>query len=73
MRRLMASGTATTAMPLQGSDLYLWEHNIPLIEAAKNGHVDVVQFLISLPRIDINARYYMVQMGAASPSSRAAG
>lgn len=57
---LWASGTATSASALQGIDLYLWEFNIPLLEAAKNGHVDVVSFLISLPRMDVNARYYMV-------------
>ena len=46
----------------QGSPLYLWDKSSPLIDAAKHGHLDVVCFLTTLPRMNINARYYLVRL-----------
>lgn len=61
--------TAATAVLLckcpatsQGSTLYLWDKSAPLIDAAKHGHLDVVRFLVTLPRMNINARYYLVRV-----------
>ena len=36
--------------------LYLQEGYTCLMAACNNGHLDVVEFLLSLPQVDVNAR-----------------